>query len=516
MKCNDINHENKLLLVNGIQKRFGGVHALKNGFLEVKRGEIHGLVGENGAGKSTLINIIMGMLHADCGEIYLNGVKTEIDTPAKARSMGVEIVLQEINLFSDLNVAENIILPVMTLKNKLPYNKKLILKEAASLISEVNLGHEIDVKKSVYELNSVEKQLVQVYRAIFAVLNIPESKILIFDEPTAALTQEESSLLHSFMKKLTKEYGKGIIYVSHRLNDVIEVCDRITVFRDGSYITTVESDQIDVSQLSSYMIGHKVEIQCNNKSINENAYKTSNRCPALELKSLKSLKGKFGPIDFSICPGEIVGIAGLVGARRSSLLKAIFGLIQAEQGKILINGKEVKISKPSQAIDLGIGFIPEERKSEGLILQMSILQNITLPWSLKYPGMLIQDKNENTLAAEQIKSLSIKTHSATNPVANLSGGNQQKVVIGKWLQTRCDILLMDEPTKGVDVGAKEEIYSLLNQLADQGKAILVVSSEMEEIMKVSHRILVMREGKIVGEHSGDVSQETLLKNAFGI
>jgi len=512
MKCDDINPKNKLLLVKGIQKKFDGVHALKDGFLAVERGEICGLVGENGAGKSTLINIIIGMLHADYGEIYLDGVKTKIDTPTKARLMGIEIVPQEINLFSDLSVVENIVMPAMTIKNGIPYNKKANFKKTASLISEVNLGHYIDVKKTVSELSSAEKQLVQVYRAIFAVLNIPESKILILDEPTAALGQEESNCLHLFIKKLAREYDKGVIYVSHRLKDAIEVCDKITVFRDGSYITTVKSDQTDSDQLAAYMIGHKIEIQC----INKNSFKTSDRCPALELKSFKSLRGKFGPIDISIYPGEIVGIAGLVGARRSSLLKAIFGLIQAEEGKIFINGKKVKISTPSQAIKLGIGFIPEERKSEGLILKMSVLENITLPWNLKYPGMLIQDKKERAFAVEQIKLLSIKTDRATSLVTNLSGGNQQKVVIGKWLQTKCDILLMDEPTKGIDVGTKEEVYRLLNQLTEQGKAILMVSSEMEEIIKVSHRILVMREGQVVNEYCNNVSQETLLKNAFGI
>lgn len=490
-----------LLEARGITMVFPGVRALNEVDFSLDRQQIHALVGENGAGKSTLIKIICGVYQPTKGALFLDGRETAIHGPADALRLGIVPVHQELNLEPYLSVAENIFIGRQPLNRFHLVDHRRMNEMASAWLEE--LGISTDPTLPVGMISVAERQMVSIARAVS--LN---ARLMIFDEPTASLAGRESELLFAVIRSL-KAKGIGIIYISHRMEEIFGLCDRLTIMRDGNVITTSPVAEISADEIIRRMIG---------RDLGESYATTRSAAsePVLEVKNL-SVAGLLRNISFTLHKGEILGLAGLVGAGRTELARSIIGDLKHEAGKILIDGEEVKINHPQTAIRAGIGLVPEERKELGLVLGLSVKKNISIAIlnRLSHLG-LVSSRSETSVAREYVGRLSIKTPSIAQKVQYLSGGNQQRVVIAKWLATRPKILLVDEPTRGIDVGAKSEIHRLLIDLARQGVAILMISSELPEVLAMSDRILVMREGELVADLPGRITtEEEILRHATG-
>lgn len=489
-----------LQLIN-IKKSFGGVQALKGVDLQVEGGEIHALLGENGAGKSTLMKVISGAHRADSGEIFFNQNKIEKNSPHIAQEQGISIIYQEFSLVPDLSVSENLFLSRFAHSSWIQW--KNIHEEAESLIR--SLGFEINVRANVRTLTVAQQQIVEIAKALSQ--NV---KLLILDEPSAVLGPQEVKKLFDMLNGL-KAKGVSIIYISHHLEELLELTDRITVLKDGKTIDTVNTNAVDKDQLVAMMIGREVSQMYPDKTA---AINTEQK---IEIKSMHTKFSKTS-LRFEIRKGEILGIGGLVGSGRTEVLESLFGSAQIHSNEIAYDEKIWSFKNPGQAIRQGWGMLPEDRKKSGGVLDLSIKQNISLANLAKIANSwgFIREEWENKLIAQLIEKLRIKVGNADHPLSSLSGGNQQKVILGKWLNLDLNVLLIDEPTRGVDVGARSEIYQIIQKLADDGVFILMVSSDMDELMGLSDRILVFKNGMLQGEvFRPDFSEEAILRMAMG-
>lgn len=489
-----------LLQLSGINKYFPGVHALKDAQFDVRRGEVHALIGENGAGKSTMIKTISGVYRPDTGTITLDQQQVSFANPREAQQAGIATIYQELGLYPELSVAENIFMGHAPTKKRGFFHTidwEGMEAQAQARLAELNIDN-LDVQAKVGTLNVGNRQRVEIAKALS--LN---AQILIMDEPTAALTESDVEQLFSIVR-LLRERGVSIIYISHRLNEVFELADRVTVLRDGEYIGTQAVQDTSEAELISMMVGRTIDnlFPKQPAKIGE---------VVLEVRSL-SRPPLTRDISFSVRAGEIVGMAGLVGSGRSETAQVIFGVLPAESGTILLNGEVVSIQRPSQAVEYGIGYVPEDRGQQGLVKEMTIRENTSMAvLKTVSQNTFVNRAKERLLASHSIKQLSIRATGPEQIVNKLSGGNQQKVVVSKWLASNPKLLIMDEPTRGVDVGAKSEIHRLMSQLAaEEGLAILMISSELPEILGMSDRILVMREGQLVGEFTrAEATQERI-------
>ena len=486
-----------ILEIKNVTKRYPGVIALNQVSFSVKEGEIHSLVGENGAGKSTLIKTITGAIVPDEGEIIYQGKKYTELTPILSSEIGIEAIYQEFNLAPELTVEENIYMGTKVNKGLFIDRKKLTSKTMEILNS---LNADIRPNTRIKDLTVAYMQLVEISKAL-----AKNVKLLIMDEPTAPLTENEVEILFQLVRNL-KEKGVSIIYISHRMDEIFELSDSITIMRDGEVIKTVAATEITKNQLIYDMVG---------RELTETYPKRTAECgeTILEIKNLCGLSNK--ETSFCIHAGEIVGLAGLVGAGRTEIARLIIGADKKISGDVYIKGKKVEIRSPKDAIEKGIAYVSEDRKNQGVLLKLSIRWNITLPILKRLSRFMFIDRREENSCVEKYKNmLRIKTPSVNQLVGNLSGGNQQKVAVAKWLASESKILILDEPTRGIDVGAKQEIYELINHLTEEGLGILMISSEMEEIMGMSDRMLVMAEGEIVGELSKqEFSQDKIMRYA---
>lgn len=493
-----------LLQMKNVSKCFPGVKALEDVRLEAYSGEVLALLGENGAGKSTLMKILSGVYKKDSGSIIIDGSEVDIKGIKDAEKLGIAIIHQELSLLSNLSIWENIFLGNEGFNGiTRRINKKELKEKSEALLKDI--GFSIDVNTLVKDLNVGEKQLVEIAKALSK-----NSKLIIMDEPTTALTDVETENLFKVISKLKSE-NMGIVYISHRMDEIFQICDRVTVLRDGKYIGEVKTKDITKDDLISMMVGRKLEDQFPYK-------KSSEGYSILKVENL-SFDEKVCDISFEAKSGEILGISGLMGSGRTEMAKTIFGEYKKSSGRIFVDGEEVNICSPKDSIEKGICYLSEDRKKEGLILGMSVGSNMTLSNLKKYENgaKRINKAEESTEVEEYIKKLSIKTPSAQQLIKNLSGGNQQKVILAKWIMLSPKVLIIDEPTRGIDVGAKKEIYEVLNELKAMGKAIIMISSDMPEILGISDRILIMHEGKISGElRREEASQEVIMKYAVGI
>jgi ABC-type sugar transport system ATPase subunit/ribose/xylose/arabinose/galactoside ABC-type transport system permease subunit len=484
----------------GVSKTYGGVRALREVSFDILPGEVHALCGENGAGKSTLNKVLCGAVTPEQGHIRVNGKPLKLGSVAACEAGGIAIVHQESVAFPYLGAADNVFVGhELTKIPSLWLDKKRMRSKVREILTR--LGEKFNPNKPLNELSVAQRQMVGIARALSR-----SCKLLILDEPTASLSETETNALFSVIKQL-REQGVSILYVSHRLKEVFELADRVTVLRDGAYVGTRLVKEIDNAGLIQMMVGREIgktnETPCH---------------PGKELLRVEnlSIKGIFEDISFSVRCGEVVGLAGLVGAGRTEVAQAIAGLMPLERGKVIVDGIHVRIGSINQAMRQGIGYVAEDRQHEGLVLPMSVSDNLTLA-SLKQVQTkgFLSDKKEAQISREQIKNLAIKTENEHSPVESLSGGNQQKVLLGKWLTKKPRILILDEPTRGVDVGAKAEVHRLIEQLKEQGIAIIVISSELPEILSLSDRVVVLREGSVAGELTrGEATQEKVLELAL--
>ncbi|MDE2125740.1 MAG: sugar ABC transporter ATP-binding protein [Armatimonadetes bacterium] len=490
------------LEMRGITKQYPGVLALDNVSLTVMPGEVHALLGENGAGKSTLVKILAGAVRANAGEILLNGAHVSADTPQKAMELGIAIIYQEFNLVPYLSAGENIFLgqePRSRIPGFVDYAR--LYGESQRILD--SLGVKLSARTPVNRLSVAQQQMVEIAKATSR-----KSRIIVMDEPSATLTQHELEALFTLVRQL-RASAVSVIYISHRLEEVFEVCDRATVMRDGKVIDTRPVNELSRDEIIRLMVGRELK-----EAIPKKAAVPGEA--ALEVRGLNR-KGILHNVSLSVRKGEILGMAGLVGAGRTETARALFGADPIDSGEIRIDGKPVVIRSPRDAIRFGIGLVTEDRKEQGLVLPMAVRENTTLAnlQSLCWMGF-VKRPQERAVAEEYRASLDIRTPSIEQTVRNLSGGNQQKVVLAKWLFTGSRVLIFDEPTRGIDVGAKSEIYKLMNQLAAQGCAIIMISSELPEVLGMSDRILVMHEGSVAGELSRDqATQEAVMHLATG-
>ncbi|MCL6573740.1 MAG: sugar ABC transporter ATP-binding protein [Bacillus sp. (in: Bacteria)] len=489
------------LKMTEISKSFGEVKVLKNAQIHVKEKEIHALMGENGAGKSTLMKILTGVYTKDNGNIEINGAVQDFHTIKDSENKRMAFIHQELNVLNEMSIVDNMFLGKEK-RNKFGLiDKKLMVKQAREKLNL--LGLDVDPNTLIKEISVGKRQLVEIAKAL-----LMDAELIIMDEPTAALTDKEIDLLFNIIRGL-KEKGVSFVYISHRMEEIFDLCDQITVMRDGSFIGQKATVDTSFNEIVSMMVGYDME----------------DRFPRIEMEpgevvlSVKGLteKGKFKDINFELRKGEILGFSGLMGSGRTDVMHAIFGSVPFESGSILINQKEVKINSPIVAKKMGIGFITEDRKNEGLILSFSVAENTVLPSLKTYTeNKFVNKKKISEVVSEYIKKLNVRTPNQTIEVGKLSGGNQQKIVIAKWLITKPKILILDEPTRGIDVGAKYEIYNIMNKLVDEGVCIIMVSSELPEILGMSDRILVMHEGAIAGElHWKEATQEKVITYATG-
>ena len=491
--------EQYLLEMKHICKSFPGVKALQDVSLQLKAGEIHALLGENGAGKSTLIKVLGGIYIAEEGEIYIEGKKVEIGGVKDAQANGIAIIHQELVLVPYMTVAENIFLGREHGKGRF-VNKESMNKEAQTLLDQYQMN--INAETLIKDLTIAQQQMVEIVKAISF-----NSKILVMDEPTSSISDKEVGFLFETMRTLTKK-GVGIIYISHKMSELEEICDRVTVMRDGTYVGTKEVKDTSKDELVAMMVGRELT----------NYYtRDFGSSDEVVLKCENIADGKMARgASFEVHKGEIIGFAGLVGAGRSEVMKCIFGLTKNSTGDIYMDGKKIEIHSPIDAVKYGIALVPENRKQEGLYKVQSVKFNSTIQVLKDFiKGIRVDLDKEEKITQDYIDMMSTKTPSQEQMIGNLSGGNQQKVMIGRWLATNPKVLILDEPTRGVDVGAKSEIYAIMNELAKQGMAIIMISSELPEILNMSDRIYVMREGKIRGcfHHSEGVTQEDIMQLA---
>ncbi len=487
--------------MRGIDKLFGSNQVLKQAGFTLESGEVHALMGENGAGKSTLMKILTGVYNKDAGTVLVDGKEVNYKNPQEAEKAGIVFIYQELNVMFDLTVEENLFMGKEIHGKFGICDKKAMQKKAQEALNI--LGVNISPKTVMAELSVGQQQMVEICKALMA-----DAKVIIMDEPTAALTQSETVALFKVIESLRKK-GVSMVYISHRMEEIFELCDRITVLRDGSYIGVKNIPETNMNEIVKMMIGREIGER----------YPSRNVKIGKEVLKVKELtrKGTFHDVNFSVRAGEVLGVSGLMGAGRTEIMQAIFGNLSYESGTIEIDGKEVKISNPRQAMEHGIGFITEDRKTEGLMLDKSIRENISLCNLRRISkSSVISREAEKNMVAEAIKDLHIKCFGSYHECNNLSGGNQQKVVLAKWILTNPKILILDEPTRGVDIGAKKEIYSIINKLAAQGVAIIMVSSELPEVLGMSDNIMVVREGEVRGIISyEEANQERVMTLATG-
>jgi ribose transport system ATP-binding protein len=469
--------------MTGISKSFAGVSVLNEVDFDLRRGEIHALVGGNGAGKSTLMKILEGVYTPDAGEIRVDDQPVQIRTPHDARALGIGMIFQEFSLIPTLSVAENVFLTREPRRGRF-IDDRASEERTRELFSE--MGEVVDPRARVGDLSTGYWQLTEIAKAL-----AQDARILIMDEPTSTLTETETQSLFRLIDKL-KARGISIIYISHRMEEIFRITDRITVLRDGRHVSTESTSQVTMAHVIDDIVGKTME----------SAFAWQERQVTREGVPLLSVRGltagaRVRDITFDLYPGEILGVAGLMGSGRTELARALFGIDQIDSGEVLIRGKRASIKVPDDAIDAGLALVPEDRRSQGLVLDHTVEDNLTLPLLPRLRRLgLIDDARGGRIATSFVQSLQIKTSSIDTPVRLLSGGNQQKIVIGKWLATEPDILIMDEPTAGVDIGAKTEILGVIRGLADQRKGIIVISSEPAELLAVSDRILILREGRL--------------------
>lgn len=489
------------LQMQHISKTFPGVVALDDVSFALRKSEVHILLGENGAGKSTLMKILSGAYQKTAGQILLNNQEVEIKNPKHAQDLGIGIIYQELNLVPQLSAAENIFLGREPMRLPGLIDRKTMEREAARLLNE--LGIAIEVRRPVRELSIAAQQMVEVAKAIS--LN---ARILIMDEPTSALTEREIQELFARIRQL-KATGVSIVYISHRMEELFAIGDRVTVLRDGRNVGTYEIGEVTKAELIRLMANRELTNQFPK-------VRAARGDEALRVEHLNR-DGVLKDISFTLHRGEVLGIAGLLGSGRTELARAIFGADKIDSGQIYLNGSLQRIHSPQQAINAGLGFLTEDRKTQGLVLALSVKDNVCLPNVGKFARLgIVNGSEENRAAIRYVNDLRIKTPSIRQQVVNLSGGNQQKVVLGKWLCSQAEIFIFDEPTRGIDVGAKAEIYELINQLTAKGVAVLMISSELPEILGMSDRILVMHQGRINGEFAAEeATQEKILSCALG-
>lgn len=489
-----------LLEMKGITKEFPGVKALDEVSIHVHQHEILALLGENGAGKSTLMKVLAGVHQPSSGEIYINGSPVTIDGPKHSQHLGISIIYQEFNLIPYMSIAENIFIGRENRKVKGILDRKQLAKETRVWLDQVGLNH-LKPETTIEELSVAEQQLVEIAKALSF-----QAKIIIMDEPTAALNDEDTNKLLNIMKNLRSQ-GMGVIFITHRLEEVKEVADRISVLRDGKYIGSKLVKDTSQHEMVTMMVGRELRDLFPSKTSPE-----QNVSMVVEGVSVPNLLRN---INFQVKKGEILGIAGLMGSGRTELSRALFGLYENMNGTVKVNGR--RVTSPKSAIDSGIALVTDDRKQEGLVLGLSVYENLLLPVYRRISRFGILRKNKKDAIVERwIKNLRIKVHDANVEVRTLSGGNQQKVVLGKWLQMEPDVLILNEPTRGIDVGAKAEIYQIMKKLTDEGISIIMISSDMPELLGLSHRVLVMHEGEITAELSQEeATQEKIFYYASG-
>lgn len=487
--------------MTGIMKSFGTNQVLDNAGFFLRDGEVHALMGENGAGKSTLMKILTGVYTRDGGIVKVNGQEVNYSNPQEAEAAGIVFIYQELNVMFDLTVEENLFMGKEITKGFGICDKKAMRAKAEEVLERMGVSIPVDTVMS--DLSVGQQQMIEICKALLV-----DAKVIIMDEPTAALTQSETAALFEVIENLKKR-GVSIVYISHRMEEIFELCDRITVLRDGQYINTCEIKDITMDDVVKMMIGR--EIGERYPSRNHSVGKT-----VFEVKGL-SRKGAFNDVSFTVGAGEVLGVSGLMGAGRTEIMQAVFGYLPADSGEILIDGQPVKIKNPMDAMKAGIGFITEDRKVEGLMLDKTIRENIALAnlGTISGSGVISKAK-EKSLISRGIEEFKIRCFGTEHECGNLSGGNQQKVVLAKWIYTEPKILILDEPTRGVDIGAKKEIYNVINDMARKGVAIIMVSSELPEILGMSDRVMVVREGDVRGIlNIENASQESIMTLATG-
>ena len=478
--------DNVILQFQNISKQFPGVRALEEINLDVRRGEVLAIMGENGAGKSTLMKIAAGIYHPDQGQILVDGMPAIISDAQKALNLGIGMVPQELNLIPEMNVSENVMLGLEPRGALGIVDTKTLHRQARVLLEA--LGLDVDTSEKVKNLSVAQQQIVQIARAL-----ANQCHILIMDEPTAALSQRETNTLIENIGRL-RESGTTIIYISHRIREVKQIADRIAVLRDGRLITVQPCADMTDDDITQAMIGRPLKEFLSP----HDSHKAANKV-VLEARGLSS-RHHFHDVSFELREGEILGFAGLVGAGRSEVCSSLFGSLKLDSGEIWIDGTKARIHSPVDAIRHGIGLVPEERKRQGLFLLLNVMENISIPFIKRFQRLVaVNRRNEQRVAADLSQQLHIRTPSLDQPVRFLSGGNQQKVILARWLGSSARIMIMDEPTRGIDVNSKAEIHTLIADIAAQGKSVIVVSSEAQELMALADRIIVMREGHMVGE-----------------
>ena len=487
------------LKMTGISKRFHGVQALQKVDFSAELGQVTALVGENGAGKSTLMKILTGIHRRDEGEIYLDGVPARLDSPLTAMHSGISIIHQELNVLPNLSIWENIFVGHAP-KKGLFIDRDFAQKRTAELLRRVDLN--INPNTEARYLSTAQKQMVEILRAIAF-----DAKIVVMDEPTSSLTRRETDVLFRIIRSL-KEQNIGIIYISHRMEEIMELADCVTVLRDGRLVGSLDRSEMTEHRIISMMVG---------RELNEIFAKRPAQIGDVVLEARGLSVGFVKDVSFQVRAGEILGFSGLVGAGRSETMRLIFGVDKREAGEIYLNGELLDIRCPSDAIDAGIALVPEDRKEQALILGLDIRDNVSLAILKKLrDGLFVNDAKQDRLTREYVQELRVATPAIRQKVKNLSGGNQQKVVLAKWMASKPKVLILDEPTRGIDVGAKQEIHSLMSDLAQQGVAIIMISSEMPEILGMSDRIVVMHEGRVKGELTrAEASQERIMQMAIG-
>ncbi|MCY9762012.1 sugar ABC transporter ATP-binding protein [Paenibacillus alvei] len=487
--------------MKGIHKAFGSNQVLSGVDFDLREGEVHALMGENGAGKSTLMNILTGLHQRDKGTILIDGKETYFANPKEAERQGIAFIHQELNIWPDMTVVDNLFIG----KEMSSSWGLLKSKEMKTLAKEQfkRLSVDIPLNMEAGQCSVGQQQMIEIAKAL-----LTDTKVIIMDEPTSALTEREIQKLFEVIRSLKQE-GVSIVYISHRMEEIFEICDRITVMRDGRTVDTKAIPETNFDEVVKKMVGRELTER----------FPARNPSPAevvLEVEHA-TRKGWFEDVSFKVRQGEIVGFSGLMGSGRTEIMRALFGLDRLDQGEVRMFGKKVVIRKPVDAVNHGIGFITEDRKDEGLVLDFSVRENMVLPSISGFTKKgLISTQSEKVFVDALIKRLQIKTHSAETAAGNLSGGNQQKVVIAKWIGIGPKLLILDEPTRGVDVGAKREIYQLMNELTGHGVAIIMVSSELPEVLGMSDRIVVVHEGRITGElNKAEATQEKIMTLATG-
>ena len=490
-----------LLKIQGVSKSFPGVKALSDMHLDLRRGEVLALVGENGAGKSTLMKLLSGIYTADEGQFFLNGQPLEVTSPKQAQEFGISIIHQEFNLTPDLTVAQNIYIGREPRSGGFFLDERKLNAQAKALIQRLQLP--LEPKQVVGNLTVAKQQMVEIAKALAY-----DAKVLIMDEPTAALNDAEVAVLHDLIRRFVQP-DTGVIYISHRMDELKVISDRITVIRDGQYVGTVDTEETTMKEVISLMVGREIAREDKPEGVERG------REVLLSVSGL-STKALLKDVSFELRHGEILGFAGLMGAGRTEVARAIVGADKVDAGTITLRGEQIHINNPADAAKHRIGYLSEDRKRFGLLLEQEVNANIGLSSlnELFQTWGFMKDKAMRAKSRHYVDALRIKTPSVAQAAKNLSGGNQQKVVIAKWLVKDCDVLIFDEPTRGIDVGAKEEIYKLLNELAHQGKSIIMISSELPEVLRMSHRIVVMSEGRVTGLLNADeATQETVMHYA---